>query len=401
MRIAMIGHKQMEGCEGGIEKTVRELSARLAAAGHEVTVYDRGVLFAGKRQKDRRSGDKAPAAEKQAQTELNMSANAAGTAGKKGSVRVRRVPTLPGAAEVPLYSLLACLKAAFSRADVVMIHASGPCVMIPAAKLTGKKVIAYIHGLDSHSSKWGRFAKWYLARGERRAAKSADALLLLSEHIRDHFRTMYGRSGIPVQNGVSVLPDCADGASVLQKYGLAPGSYVLWVGRISREKGLHTLLTARKDSGLQEKLVLAGQIDPEDRYYGELNALAGDDESVVFAGYQTLRELGVLYRNAKFFVFPSEQEGMPHALLEALSCGTPCLLSDIPENRAVAGAHALYFKTNDKADLGEKLQAMTDDPALRRGIAMGAAEDTLKRFSWDRAAERIEAVCRHVVQKKR
>ena len=377
MKIAMIGHKQIAGCEGGIEKTVRELAARLAARGHKVTVYDRHVLFCGR---GRRAEEKRTPA---------------------GAVTVRRVPTLPGAAEVPLYSLFACLRAAFSGADVIMIHASGPCVMIPAAKLTGKKVIAFIHGLDSHSSKWDRFAKWYLARGERRAAKSADALLLLSDHIRDHFKTAYGRSGILVRNGVSAPSADAETPAVPLPKGLAPGGYVLWVGRISREKGLHTLLSAWKDVKTEDRLLLAGSVDPADRYYRELQALCRADSRVIFAGYQTPEALAALYRGAKLFVFPSEQEGMPHALLEALATGVPCLLSDIPENRAVAGRHAVYFRTNDAAELRERLQVLSDDPVLRETLADGAAADTLRRFSWERAADRIEAVCRLAVCKKR
>ena len=413
MRIAMIGHKQMEGCEGGIEKTVRELSARLAERGHAVTVYDRNVLFSGNGDADtvREGRRKARCRTEDGHGKKPGAGNAAGVrnaaADKQwaGSVTVRRVPTLPGAAEVPLYALLACLRAAFSRADVIMIHASGPCVMIPAAKLTGKKAVAFIHGLDSHSSKWGRFAKWYLARGERRAAKSADALLLLSEHIRDHFRTTYGRGGTLVLNGVSVLPADPDSAAadaeILRARGLADGGYVLWVGRISREKGLTQLLCAWEGCHAAEKLVLAGAVDPADPYYRELRQQSSGEERVVFAGYQTQRELAALYRHAKLFVFPSEQEGMPHALLEALAYGAPCLLSEIPENRAVAGRHAVYFAPDDAEELRERLQVLLDDPALREAVSHEAASDTLKRFSWERAADRIETVCRHVLRKRR
>ena len=380
LHIAMIGHKQIQGCEGGIEKAVRDLSGRFAERGHTVTVYDRKVLFSAAKKPGRES-------------RLSFDG--------PGSVRIVRVPTLPGAAEVPLYSALAALHAAFSRCDLVMFHASGPCRMIPLARLGRKKIVAFIHGLDSTSSKWGRYASHYLRMGERRAAKSADALLLLSEQISSFFKKNYGRAGTLVFNGISApVPEGDDGA-VLSAAGLKPGEYLLWVGRLSPEKRVEDLIDAYKMSGSGKTLFLAGSIDSTDQYYFKLKEkCAGYDGPgrIVFGGYRTAPELDALYRNSFAFVFPSSQEGMPYALLEALSCGALCILSDIPECRAVAKDHALYFGAGDIAALCDTIKRTESDPQRYGKLTEGESEETLERFSLEKSAERIIGICSRVLE---
>ena len=369
----MIGHKRIEGCEGGIEKTVRDLSHKMAERGHCVTVYDRKVLFSG-------------------------ACNS--KAGSQDNIKVVRIPTLPGAAEVPLYSFLAALHAALSGCGAVMFHASGPCRMIPVARLFGKKTIAFIHGLDSNSSKWGRYASHYLRMGERRAARSADALLLLSNHISEHFRKTYGRAGTLVFNGVAPPGSGEGDGAVLEKEGLREKGYILWVGRISREKQVGDLIKAHRMSGSCRTLYLAGDTESTNRYYRELAAYCAENEGpapVIFGGRKNASELEALYRNAFAFVLPSQQEGMPHALLEAASCGTPCILSDIPECRAVAGDHALYARSGDVEELCAAIKQLETDPQLPEKLTEGQAEEILSRFSLDASADRIIGICRRVI----
>ena len=377
----MIGHKRIEGCEGGIEKAVRDLTGRFAERGHTVTVYDRRVLFSGaENAADKRAGS--------------------GSIKTSGSVRIVRVPTLPGAAEVPLYSALAALHAAFSHCDIAMFHASGPCRMIPLAKLGRKKTVAFIHGLDSTSSKWGGYASHYLRRGERRAAKSADALLLLSEDISGHFMKTYGRAGILVFNGITPPGPATEDRDVLKAAGLEEREYFLWAGRLSPEKRVDDLIDAYIMSGSEKTLYLAGNVDESNAYYRMLAEKCRGNEGpgrIVFGGFKNSKELEALYRNAYAFILPSQQEGMPYAVLEALSCGALCILSDLSECRAIAKDHALYFRTGDKAALCDIIKNTAADPQLCRELTAGESEEILERFSLEKSADRILDICARVL----
>ena len=387
----MIGHKRIEGCEGGIEKAVRDLTGEFARRGHSVTVYDRKVLFSAVGKGSADSGKVSVSSENE---KVSVSSENA------GSVRIVRVPTLPGAAEVPLYSALAALHAAFSRCDIAMFHASGPCRMIPLAKLGRKKIVAFIHGLDSTSSKWGGYASHYLRRGERLAAKSADALLLLSENISSFFKKNYGRAGTLVFNGITPPgPDTEDRA-VLKAAGLEAGEYFLWVGRLSPEKRVDDLADAYMMSGVGKTLYLAGNVDESNTYYrmlAEKSAGCKGPGRIVFGGFKRPDELEALYRNACAFILPSQQEGMPYALLEALSCGALCILSDLQECRALAQDHALYFRTGDRAALCDIIKNTAADSQLRGKLTAGESEEILEKFSLEKSADRILDICARVL----
>ena len=365
MRIAMIGHKRIAYNEGGIEKTVRELSVRMADAGHDITVYDR-------------SG-KSP--EKRACDDPYLS-----------KVRVKKAFTPKGAAGVPVYSFIASLKAAFGRYDVVMYHASGPCRMLSIPKLFRKKTAAFIHGIDSERGKWGGFASSYLRKGEKKAARSADALMVLSENMKNYFLEKYGREAIVVKNGTEppVIP--GNEGEILEGLGLKEDGYYFWSGRITEEKGLDSLIKAFKKLETGRKLVLAGARGSSIEYYDSIKELAAEDDRIILAGFRDRDELSCLYKNARAFLFPSFLEGMAHSLLEALSCGALCIISDIPENRETAGEYGLYFKPGDPDDILEKLLKAENDAGLKERLTAGQAEHILKKYDWDSCCEEIISV---------
>lgn len=380
----MIGHKSILLREGGIEKTIRDLSFFLTEKGHQVTVYDRGIYYSSG-ENDRFLSDPF---------RNQILAN--------DKLRIVRIPTVKGAGEVPLYSFLASLHAGFSQNDVVMIHASGSCRMIPIVQLLKKKVVAFIHGLDSTSSKWGRFASSYLSVGEKTAAKKADELLVLSEHIQTYFRNTYGREATLVFNGIDdpgLLKKEAKGL-ILEKCGLHPDHYLIWSGRISPEKGLQYLIPAYLECRTDKKLVLAGEVDDKKgSFYHNIHLMCNNNHNICFIGNRSPEELQELYENAFAFVFPSEQEGMAHSLLEAQASGTACLLSDIPENRAVAKEHALYFQSKDIEDLRKKLQYLLDHSEERAVLTKAQSEDVLRDFGRRKSAEQIIAICEEIMKK--
>lgn len=355
MRIAMIGHKHFNPLEGGIEKVVYEQAIRMAARGHEVICYDRGSKG------------------------LYDAGSEIGALGE--NIRIVAIPTVEGSAEVPIYSFLATFRAVMDGCDVICFHASGSCNMIPIGKLFGKRSIGLIHGIDSKRDKWHGFAVKYLEHGEKTAAKRAHACLVLSEHDRQYFKEAYGADTIRFANGVS-RPEHAAPDIIREKFGLMEGSYILALSRITPEKGLHYLIEAFRDVDTDKKLVIAGGME-SDEYEKQLRDMADGDPRVIFAGFVKAQEKAELYSNAYIYCMPSNLEGMANTLLEAMSFGNCCLLSDIDENTEPAGDHAVYFHKGDVAGLRSRLTELLNDPETVERYRKNSADYVCERYNWD------------------
>ena len=358
MKIAIIGHKRIPSNEGGIEKGVEQHAVRMVKRGHNVTAYNRGGHNVFGKEFDRKK-----------QKEY------------KG-IRIVTEPTTKGAASVPIYSFLATIHAAFSRYDCVSFRASGSCAMIPLAKLFGLRVVASLHGIDSQRDKWGGFASKYLEFGERMAATKADVCLVLSKNMKEYIDTKYGVNSILFANGID-KPKSHAPEIIKEKYGLEKNEYILSLGRIVPEKGLQYLIKAFRECSSDRKLVIAGGSESNKDYYNQLLALAEGDERIIFTGYVYGQEVQELYSNAYIFALPSNLEGMANALLEAMSYGNCCLISDIPENTEVVHDKALSFEKGNETDLQKKLQMLLDDENLVRKYKKEAAPYILDRYNWD------------------
>ena len=358
MKIAIIGHKRIPSNEGGIEKGVEQHAVRMVQRGNDVTVYNRGghnvfgKEFDGKKLK------------------------------KYKGINIVTVPTVKGAACVPIYSFLATIHAAFSRYDCVSFRASGSCAMIPLAKLFGLRVVASLHGIDSQRDKWGGFASKYLEFGERMAATKADVCLVLSKNMKEYIDTKYGVNSILFANGID-KPKSHAPEIIKEKYGLEKNEYILSLGRIVPEKGLQYLIKAFRECSSDRKLVIAGGSESNKDYYNQLLALAEGDERIIVTGYVYGQEVQEFYSNAYIFALPSNLEGMANALLEAMSYGNCCLISDIPENTEVVHDKALSFEKGNETDLQKKLQMLLDDENLVRKYKKEAAPYILDRYNWD------------------
>ncbi len=358
MKIAIIGHKRLPSNESGIEKGVEEHAVRMVRLGHQVTAYNR-------------SG-------------RNIFGQEGGTVRRKKykGIKIITIPTVKGAACVPIYSFLATVHAAIVRYDCVSYRASGSCVMIPLAKLLGLRVVASLHGIDSQRDKWGAFASGYLELGERMAAKRADVCLVLSRNMKEYIDNKYGVHSVVSANGID-CPIFQKPQIIREKYGLAEGSYVLSLGRLVPEKGIHILIDAFKQCKTDKKLVIAGGGEPGGGYEGQLKEQAAEDSRIIFTGHIQGQEIRELYSGAYLFAMPSLLEGMSNSLLEAMSYGNCCLVSDIPENAEVIGEHAVLFKKGDRADLREKLRRLLDDPKIVQRFRRGAGPYVLGRYNWD------------------
>jgi Glycosyltransferase len=363
-KVAMIGHKRIPSREGGVEIVVDELSTRLVKLGYRVDAYNRsGYHVSGKEYDERR--------------------------GKiyKG-IRLITIPTFQNKKlNAIVYSFLATLRALFGGYDVIHYHAEGPCVMLWIPKLFGVRVVATIHGLDWQRSKWGNFASYILKLGEKVAAKWADEIIVLSKNMQEYFAENYKRTTVYIPNGIS-RPE-KYGAEIIRKnYNLCGDDYILFMARIVPEKGIHYLIEAFYKIKTDKKLVIAGGSSHSTEYRDKIRAMAKKDERIILTGFVQGRELEELYSNAAVFVLPSDVEGMAISLLEAMSYGNCCLVSDIDENTEVTLDHAETFRRGDVKDLRKKLVYLLENEEKREEYKRNSQDFICSRYSWEKVVQK-------------
>lgn len=361
LAISMFGQKRLSR-EGGIEIVVKELCTRMAEKGYVVTCYNR-------------SGHHVSGAKYDAKMEY------------KG-IRQKYVPTIEqkGLAAVSS-SGFAALYSALGKYDVVHIHAEGPAFFAWLPKLFGKRVVVTVHGIDWKREKWkSGFGSKFIHQGEKNAVKYADEIIVLSKGVQNYFRKTYGRETRFIPNGVN-RPEIRQAKLVNEMFGLTKDSYILFLGRLVPEKGIRYLIEAFKSVKTDKKLVIAGGSSDTDSFMQELKDLAKDDDRIIFTGFVQGRMLDELYSNAYIYTLPSDLEGMPLSLLEAMSYGNCCLVSDIPECTEVVEDKALIFKKSSVQDLSQKLQYACDCPEKVESMKKQAADFICKKYNWDDVVE--------------
>lgn len=361
MKITMLGHKRIPSREGGIEIVVEELSTRMVKLGHSVTVYNRNGKHV--------SGGKVEKTDEY-----------------KG-VKIKRVLTIDHKGLAAMTSsFFATLAASFSNYDVIHIHAEGPAFFSFIPHFLHKKVIVTIHGLDWDRAKWSGFAKWYIKQGEKNAVKYADEIIVLSEGVKEYFRKEYGRETRFIPNGVN-RPEKRE-AQEIKKWGLEKDNYILYLGRIVPEKGGHYLIQAYKNIKINKKLVIAGGISDTAGYGKELKDLTAGDDRIIFTGFVQGQVLEELYSNAYIYCLASDLEGMPLSLLEAMSYGNCCLVSDIDECKEVVEDKGVTFRKSNVEDLKEKLEWLIGHEEEVEKYKAEAAEFICSKYNWDDVVEK-------------
>ena len=342
MKIAMIGHKRIPSREGGVEIVVEELSTRLVKMGHSVTVYNR---------KGKHVSDKDADKEDHKLKEY------------KG-IKIVHVPTPEmKSLNAVVYSFLATIMAVFSNYDVIHYHAEGPCAMIGIPHFFGIRTIATIHGLDWQRAKWGGFATRFLKFGEKCAARYADEVIVLSTNVQQYFKDTYNRETIYIPNGVN-RTEFREPDVISSKFGLEKEKYILYLGRLVPEKGITYLMEAYSRIDTDIKLVIAGGGSHSSEYVQKINDLAKKDDRIVMTGFVQGNLLAELYSNCYMYCLPSDIEGMPISLLEAMSFGRRCLTSNIPENVEACREYAKYFEKSNVDDLEKKLSECLAKPSV-------------------------------------
>jgi glycosyltransferase involved in cell wall biosynthesis len=362
MRIFVTGTRGIPGIPGGIEKHCEELYPRIAARGCEVILCTRDFYVEQRTEEWR------------------------------GVKLLHCYAPHKKSVEAIVHTFLALTKAYTYKPDIVHIHAVGPSLLAPFARLLGYRVVVTNHGPDYDRQKWGKAAKVMLRLGEKLGGLFAHEVIAVSSVVAGIIKERCRRNAIVIYNGVP-LPPMSPSQDFLDTIGVTEKEYVLAVARFVPEKGLHDLIEAFTSSDTSRKLVIAGDADHETGYSRKVRRMASADPRIVLTGYITGEPLRQVYRHARLFVLPSYHEGLPIALLEAMSYGLSVLVSDIPANREVGLSPDRYFGRGDIADLKEKMSRL-----LKRDISITEREQLRKqieeKYNWDDIADRTIDVYR-------
>lgn len=302
-------------------------------------------------------------------------------------------------------------------AEIIHIHAIGPSLFAPLARMLGMRVVVTTHGPDYERAKWNGPAKVFLKFCERMGMLGAQEVIAIAENISADIKEKYGCTPTVIPNGVEI-PAPLETTDALKQFGLEKGKYILAVGRFVPEKGFHDLIAAFDQYRLRGwKLVIAGRADHEDSYSIDLKKRASRNPNVVLTGFLTGKPLQELYSHAGLFVLPSHYEGLPIVLLEALSYGLLCIASDIPANRInskppVARDSGLeangqqlpascinFFRTGDIDDLASKIAEFAVRP-MSEEEKRAQIEWIARDYNWDKIAEQTMKVYEKALRAK-
>ncbi|MFM2587036.1 glycosyltransferase family 4 protein [Vibrio sp. TBV020] len=291
--------------------------------------------------------------------------------------------------EAILHSFLAAIKAKRLGADVVHVHAIGPGLLVPFCKFLGLKVVFTHHGPDYDRQKWGRSAKAVLKLGEKLACKFADEVIVISSVIGDLIKRKHGRQDTHlIHNGVESFDALSiDSTPHLDRHHLVSGQYIVAVGRFVEEKGFTDLIHAYKKSDKKVPLVLVGDCDHETEYSASLKQLSQETPGVVLTGFISGNELKAVFSNAKAFVMSSYHEGLPIALLEALSYSLDIVVSNIPANLEVNLPMDKYYAVGNIAELTNKINGLMLSEYQTQDYS-----DYLTKYDWEQIAVQTDQV---------
>lgn len=359
MKIAVIGAKGIPAKQGGIEHHCEELYSRIVKQGHEVHLFAR-CSYTG--------------------SFLLHQYDVQG-------VWVVSLPSLKlKGVDALLSSLLGAVASSRTRYDIVHFHAIGPALFSWLPTIAScARVVVTCHGLDWQRSKWNRASSRLLRLGESAAVRCADGLIVVSEELRSYFIQTYGREAVYIPNAPSSLSESDPNFSYGTSLGLKQGRYILFIGRLVPEKGLELLIKAFQT--LQPdgwKLVLVGGSSDTAVFTSKLVEMAASSTDVVFTGELYGAYLSEILRGAGLFVLPSEMEGLPLSMLEAMQECVPVLASDIPVHQQLtAEARGILFQLGDVDSCVRSLDWAIHHPQDLAIMARNAQRYVQANYDWD------------------
>jgi glycosyltransferase involved in cell wall biosynthesis len=370
LRIAFIGTRGVPAGEGGVERHVEELGSRLAARGHDVTVYCRTNYATDRRPMHR-----------------GMRLRYVATAGTKHL-------------DFIAHSAASTILAMRRPPDIIHYHAIGSALVAPLPRyLTRSRVVLTVHGLDYARQKWSGVARAALKVAAGLSAKVPHTTIVVSRALAEHYATRLGREAVYIPNG---MPDgTVRGLGPIgDRLGLAGHDYVLFVGRLVPEKAPDLLVRAFRNVPGDARLVIVGSSGFTDAYAASVRQLAEADPRVLIAGGVFGDDLAELYSNASAFVLPSSLEGLPITLLEAVAHGSPVIVSDIAPHLEVVGADGPGHRVVRQGDAGALTASISAALRDRAGERQGAAallDRVSAQYSWDAITTQTEQVYARVL----
>lgn len=366
VKIAIIGIRGIPANYGGFETFAEQLAPRLVEKGHEVTVYGRSnnVEYDGEYYK---------------------------------GVRLVILPTISHKyLDTVVHTFLSTLHSLKEGYDVVLVcnSANAYCAFIP--RLAGTPVAINVDGLEWQRSKWNKLGRWFYQMSEWLSTFMANEIVTDAREIEKYYLKKFKKESTFIPYGAAT--GMVETREVLDKFGLQPGEYVLYVSRLEPENNAHLVVKAFENVKSDKKCVIVGDAPYNGEYILELKQT--QDPRIIFTGYVFGQGYHELQSNAYFYVQATEVGGTHPALLEGMGHGNCVLANDVPEHREVLADAGVYFNTRDNGELSEKMQYLLDNPEEVAALGKKAVERIKANYSWEKVADNYEALFNRLAGKE-
>jgi len=364
MKLAILGTRGIPANYGGFETFAEELSKRLVARGHDVTVYCRSHHV----------NDEL--------TEYN-------------GVKLIVLPTIKHKyLDTVVHTFLSAFSAARKRFDAVLICNAANSPLIPILTWTGTPTAVNVDGLERKRKKWNWLGRLYYRLGERASVWFASEVVTDANAIKEYYLAAYGKPSTMIAYGADV--ERASDASAIEKFCIEPERYFLYVSRLEPENNAAMVIEAYRKTRTDIKLVIVGDAPYADEYKQKLKELADGDERIIFTGFVFGQDYKSLQQNAYAYIHATEVGGTHPALIEAMGFGNCVVCLSTVENREVAGRAALFFDNAD--ELAERLTLIADNASVVDEYRQSARERAAEKYSWESVADEYERLFRSLAK---
>lgn len=305
-------------------------------------------------------------------------------------VRLVSLPTVLGTGvETLSHSLVAVLHTIFSdSSDIVCMQGVGNALYIPLLRLAGKHSIVFMDGIDWERPKWGPLARFLLRLGTSSAYRWGDAVTADNRTSQRRFEEIYQKAPVLLPLGADLWE--YPGSDKVEALDLEPNNYILFVGMLVPDKGVHLLVEAYKQLDTSVPLVLVGDTVDYPEYKEQLQQMA--NERVRFVGFRYGEEVRQLFANCRIYVQPSVMEGNSPSLMSAMACGRCVVVNGIEQNRETIGDAGIAFDEGDVDDLRAKLEWLLQDDAQARVLGQRAKERIDTVYSWENTVDGLQSI---------
>ena len=358
LRIAIMGTRGLPARYGGRETAADEIGRRLVKRGHEVVVYSRRYNSPPPRPQDYHG------------------------------IRLVHLPSIRSKnLDTPVHLMLSVLHMAFKeKADIVLLSGSGTSFSIPAIHMLGRKTVLWVDGKAWTRGKWGTMARAFLKRSAQFGVKTSDAMVTDTPLAHRFYLEEMGRDTTYIPYGAQV--EGVTSPSILDRLGLSPGGYVLFVGRLIPEKGVQYLIEAFEGLETDRRLVIVGDDLYDPAYVEQLRSTK--DPRILFTGYVFGEGFHELMAGCRLYVQPSDVEGTSPVLLTAMGHGRPVIVNGIPENLNTIGDAGLAFAPGQAGELRSLLEQVLEDDGRLASLGAAARERVQAHYDWDRITDSFE-----------